>query len=131
MENNKATVIATDMYQRTEDFLHKLENQPFPSIYQDSDSLAFSFQVEGMDNIFQIGVQLDQVAEGSFLLSLTYTFMCHNKVSNGITILGVPLHSLYACSVSIEEIESEEMLYGKVYDAILDNLYKAIITILE
>lgn len=131
MANNKATVIATDLFQKTEDFLHSLENQPFPSLYQDNDTLAFSFQVEGMDNVFQIGVQVDQVEGGKFLLSLTYSFMCQNKVKDGITILGVPLHGLYTASVSIQEVESEPMLYGKVYDGILDNLYEAVLTILE
>lgn len=131
MASNVPQVIATELYMKSLGFLESLDGKKFPSIYQDHDDIMFSFQVAQMDNTFQVAAQASQVGPGQFLLNVTYSFMTHAKTSGDITILPVPLYGTYIFNSDIDEVESEEELFTKIYEVILDKLQEAVMTILS
>ncbi|QDJ97032.1 hypothetical protein PQC07_gp242 [Aeromonas phage D3] len=124
-------VIATDIYNRMEAFFERLEGKDFPSIYQDSDSMMYSFQVESMGNLFQTSVQATQVEGQGILVSLSYSFMVEPKKVGDIIVMGVPIRGVYTVNDVIAEVKDEQDLFSKTYVLALDHVKEAVHTILE
>lgn len=123
--------IAIDMYNKNINFLESLEGKPFTSVYQDHNDIMFSYQVTSMDNVFQVAAQASQIEAGQFLLSVTYSFMTHPKEKDGVTILPVPMYGTFIFNSDLNEVGSEEELFSKIYEVILDNLQEAVLSILS